>query len=57
MVEAGEAGAGLSRPAQRPMDHPAEVPYGIPAFHGLHTWVWKDNPNGLNQDWNPRVGC
>jgi len=23
----------------------------------LHAWVWKDNPSGLFEDWNPRVSC
>ena len=21
----------------------------------LHTWIWKDNPTGVFQDWNPAV--
>ncbi len=21
----------------------------------LHTWIWKDNPNGVFADWNPKV--
>jgi len=31
--------------------------YGIPAFYELHAWVWKLNPSGLFNDWNPRVTC
>lgn len=31
--------------------------YGIPAFYALHVWAWKDNPNGMFADWNPRVTC
>ena len=23
----------------------------------LHAWVWKRNPTGVFQDWNPRVSC
>ncbi len=23
----------------------------------LHAWVWKRNPTGVFQDWNPRVNC
>ena len=23
----------------------------------LHAWVWKHNPTGVFQDWNPRVSC
>jgi hypothetical protein len=31
----------------------------IPAFQvwALHAWVWKDNPNGIFTDWNPKVSC
>lgn len=31
--------------------------YGIPAFYELHAWIWKANPRGLFDDWNPRVTC
>jgi hypothetical protein len=31
--------------------------YGVPAFYELHAWVWKHNPSGLFNDWNPRVRC
>jgi hypothetical protein len=31
--------------------------YGIPSFYQLHAWVWKPNPEGAYQDWNPRVSC
>ncbi|MGQ0538387.1 MAG: hypothetical protein ACT4R6_05520 [Gemmatimonadaceae bacterium] len=23
----------------------------------LHAWIWKHNPTGVLQDWNPRVTC
>jgi hypothetical protein len=23
----------------------------------LHVWVWKHNPNGIFDDWNPNVSC
>ena len=23
----------------------------------LHVWAWKDNPDGVFADWNPRVSC
>lgn len=23
----------------------------------LHAWIWRSNPNGLFEDWNPRVTC
>ena len=31
--------------------------YGIPTFYELHAWVWKNNPTGVNEDWNPKVLC
>ncbi|MEO7908088.1 MAG: hypothetical protein ABIV47_00425 [Roseiflexaceae bacterium] len=31
--------------------------FGIPAFYELHVWAWKNNPNGVFADWNPRVSC
>jgi hypothetical protein len=31
--------------------------YGIPPFYQLHAWIWKPNPSGTYQDWNPRVSC
>jgi hypothetical protein len=31
--------------------------YGLPAFYELHVWAWKDNPNGMFTDFNPRVSC
>jgi hypothetical protein len=31
--------------------------YGLPAFYELHLWLWKRNPNGLFNDWNPAVRC
>jgi hypothetical protein len=36
---------------------PAGNRYGIPAFYELHAWIWKSNPRGLFDDWNPRVSC
>jgi hypothetical protein len=23
----------------------------------LHAWIWKHNPSGVFQDWNPKVSC
>jgi hypothetical protein len=23
----------------------------------LHAWIWKNNPSGMFEDWNPRVSC
>ena len=31
--------------------------YGLPDFYELHAWVWKNNPLGMNNDWNPAVTC
>ncbi|MCI0607952.1 MAG: hypothetical protein L0Z71_02685 [Anaerolineae bacterium] len=31
--------------------------YRIPAFYELHVWAWKQNPNGMFTDWNPKVSC
>lgn len=47
-----------------PADAPAPSLHGV-AFHqnqafglwALHAWVWKHNPNGVFEDWNPTVTC
>jgi hypothetical protein len=31
--------------------------FGIPSFYALHAWVWKKNPTGTFQPWNPKVSC
>jgi hypothetical protein len=31
--------------------------FGLPAFYMLHVWLWKDNPSGLFNPFNPRVSC
>jgi hypothetical protein len=31
--------------------------YGLPPFYSLHAWVWKDNPAGTFEMWNPNVHC
>ena len=31
--------------------------YGLPPFYSLHAWIWKDNPLGMHNDWNPTVTC
>jgi hypothetical protein len=36
---------------------PAGNRYGVPAFYEIHAWVWKHNPRGLHDDWNPDVSC
>jgi hypothetical protein len=31
--------------------------YGLPDFWALHAWIWKDNPRGRFEPWNPDVKC
>jgi len=31
--------------------------YGLPPFYSLHAWVWKGNPAGTFEMWNPSVHC
>ncbi len=31
--------------------------YGLPDFYEIHAWVWKANPRGMFNDWNPKVSC
>ena len=31
--------------------------FGIPAFYALHAWLFRGNPLGQLQPWNPRVDC
>jgi hypothetical protein len=33
--------------------------YGDPAatVWTLHAWVWKGNPDGVLEPWNPTVSC
>jgi hypothetical protein len=35
----------------------ADNRYGLPPFYELHAWIWKHNPRGMFDDWNPRVSC
>lgn len=30
---------------------------GMPVHYDLHVWLWKHNPDGLFNRWNPRVTC
>lgn len=36
---------------------PAGNRYGLPDFYELHAWIWRHNPSGMNEDWNPTVSC
>jgi hypothetical protein len=31
--------------------------FGLPPFYSLHVWVWKHNPAGMFEMWNPTVHC
>src|SRR5215207_4714937 len=31
--------------------------YDLPPFYPLHVWLWKDNPAGTVEMWNPNVHC
>jgi hypothetical protein len=31
--------------------------FGLPAHYEIHVWGWRENPNGVFVDWNPRVSC
>ena len=31
--------------------------YGLPPFYQLHVWLWRPNPSGMFNDWNPSVSC
>ena len=31
--------------------------FGLPDFYSLHVWVWKHNPAGMFNMWNPNVHC
>lgn len=44
----------FGRPLNGPM--PGHAP-GMPVHYDLHAWVWKHNPTGIFEDWNPTFGC
>jgi hypothetical protein len=31
--------------------------YGLPPFFQRHLWLWRHNPSGTFEDWNPKVSC
>jgi hypothetical protein len=31
--------------------------YELPSFYQLHGWVWRSNPEGMFETWNPTVSC
>jgi hypothetical protein len=36
---------------------PAGNRYGLPDFYELHAWIWRPNPSGIFENWNPKVSC
>jgi hypothetical protein len=36
---------------------PAPNRYGLPPFYQRHVWLWRKNPAGTFEDWNPKVSC
>ncbi len=36
---------------------PAGAVPGLPAHYSLHIWVWRENPNGMFDLFNPNVSC
>ena len=56
--EAAHPGASVPALFGRPMELvPAGNRYGLPDFYEMHAWIWKDNPLGMHDDWNPTVTC
>lgn len=52
--------AGNSKPPKlfgREFSLVTKNPFGLKPFYALHAWVWKTNPAGWLQPWNPRVSC
>jgi hypothetical protein len=35
----------------------ADNRFGLPPYYSLHAWIWKHNPSGMFQMWNPKVHC
>jgi hypothetical protein len=56
--EAAHPGAGVPTLFGQPMELvQAGNRYGLPDFYEMHAWIWKDNPLGMHNDWNPTVTC
>jgi hypothetical protein len=36
---------------------PAGNRFGLDPFYSLHVWIWKHNPAGMFEMWNPDVTC
>lgn len=63
LKSAWDAAQGMTdAPAPTLFDQPFELiragnRYGLPDFYELHAWIWKHNPLGMFNDWNPMVSC
>ena len=56
--EAAHPGAAAPSLFGQPMELvPAGNRYGLPDFYEMHAWIWKDNPLGMHNDWDPNVSC
>jgi hypothetical protein len=56
--EAAHPGGSVPTLFGQPMELvPAGNRYGLPDFYEMHAWIWKDNPLGMHNDWNPTVTC
>lgn len=58
-LEAWEAaGHDLNDPTDVPklLDHVFTRHSFLPIYK-LHIWLWRDNPQGMFADWNPKVSC
>jgi hypothetical protein len=52
--------AGNTRPPKlfgRQFSLTTKNPFGLKPFYALHAWIWKRNPAGWLQPWNPSVSC
>ena len=36
---------------------PAGNRFGLPDYYSLHAWIWRHNPSGTFNPWNPTVHC
>ena len=52
--------AGASKPELFGQEFDTILPgnrYGLPLAYALHAWIWKPNPSGILEPYNPRVDC
>jgi hypothetical protein len=53
-------GAGNTKPPKlfgRQFSLVTTNPFGLKPFYALHAWLFKENPAGWLQPWNPSVSC